>query len=332
MPKIAIMKKIIFCNIYILFFCALVFAQDASTTPKLAELAGIWENSGRFIAVENDSLLFVLKTFYGFYYDVSGRMSANLVTGENGETILSVNYANQKTNFLHPISVINDKLFLDFYCKGSAFENVALLQNADNLAQDSQSSNASYLSGFWRACGNVDGIELDIPECKREVVCYYFTANDVYCIRYWRADVEYEQTLAECNDGDVNFVVDKHLKIGDTVYTCTVGRGKTVRNLVKYPYRIENLDGKDYLVIEKEKIERYPFYAASDGNLVAFAEPYLTKSSIANLDDAIKEHNAKTHNPFKNPLDVFLRTPAWEEKLNNLSAEELEPFRTYNAR
>ena len=48
---------------------------DASLSP----LVGVWENKNRFVIVdENDNLNFVLKTFYGFYYDQAATLPANL--------------------------------------------------------------------------------------------------------------------------------------------------------------------------------------------------------------------------------------------------------------
>ena len=60
-------KKLCLCGAAI-FFGFTLFAQNNST--DLTPLAGIWENSNRIISVnEDNSLQFVLKTFYGFYYD-----------------------------------------------------------------------------------------------------------------------------------------------------------------------------------------------------------------------------------------------------------------------
>ena len=108
-------KKLCLCGAAI-FFGFTLFAQNNST--DLTPLAGIWENSNRIISVnEDNSLQFVLKTFYGFYYDKADVLSASLDSGENGETILRIKYPSERKPQAHPIGVINNKLFLDFYCR-----------------------------------------------------------------------------------------------------------------------------------------------------------------------------------------------------------------------
>ena len=44
-------------------------------------------------------------------------MNASLDSGENGETILRIKYPSERKPQAHPIGVINNKLFLDFYCR-----------------------------------------------------------------------------------------------------------------------------------------------------------------------------------------------------------------------
>lgn len=308
-------KKLCICAAAALTGFAL-FAQNNST--DLTPLAGIWENSNRIISVnEDNSLQFVLKTFYGFYFDKAAVLSAALDSGENGETILRVKYPSERKPQAHPIGVINNKLFLDFYCR-SYIENdeeTGYGYYADEPAEASNEIHSSPLYGYWRSCGNVSNIGIDMPLTKPELTCYYFTDSEVYFLRYWQADVPYERELVEVNDEDFSFKVDKLLKVGDIVYTCVVGRGTFVRNFEKTTYTINESSVTFGTNPEKE----YPLYISQDGSLVSFAEPYIVRSEISDLEACIAEHNSHTHNPLKNPMEVFNRKTAWEEKLEKMT-------------
>ena len=303
-------KKLCLCGAAI-FFGFTLFAQNNST--DLTPLAGIWENSNRIISVnEDNSLQFVLKTFYGFYYDKAAVLNASLDSGENGETILRIKYPSERKPQAHPIGVINNKLFLDFYCRSYIEDDEA--ENYSYEDKETDESHNSPLYGYWRCCGNVNGIEIAVPSTKPELTCYYFTDSELYFLRYWQADVPYERETVDVNDGDFSFKVDKLLKVGDIVYTCVVGRGTFVRNFEKTTYKI---DGDT--VSFGTASEKYPLYRSQDGSLLAFSEPYIIRSEIADLEAAIAEHNSHTHNPLKNPMEVFNRKTAWEEKLEKMT-------------
>ena len=297
-------KKLCLCSV-IMFLCLTVFSQNGST--DLAPLSGIWENSNRIISIrEDNSLQFVLKTFYGFYFDKTAILNAYLDSGENGETILRIKYPSEKKPQAHPIGVINDKLFLDFYCRTN-------LESSEDT--NVYNENNSLLFGYWRCCGNVKGIEVAIPASKEELICYYFTNSEVYFLRYWQADVPFERETVQVNDGDFSFKVDKLLKVGDIVYTCVVGRGLFVRNFEKTTYKIN----ENTVSFGTDSEKKLPLYLSQDGSLVAFSEPYIIRSEITDLESTIAEHNSHTHNPLKNPLDVFKRKTAWEEKLEKMT-------------
>ena len=305
------MKKLIICSTFV-FFISAAFSQNNQT--DLTPLAGIWENSNRIISVQEDnSLQFVLKTFYGFYFDKTATLKASLDSGENGETILRIKYPSERKPQAHPIAVINDKLFLDFYCK-STLDSSDADDASINENQTESETHSSPLYGYWRCCGNVKGIEVAVPTTKQELTCFYFTDTDVYYLRYWQADVPYERESVEVNDGDFSFKVDKLLKIGDVVYTCVVGHGLFVRNFEKSAYSLT----ENSITFEKDS-KTLPLYMAQDSSLVSFNEPYIVRSDIQDLETAIAEHNSHTHNPLKNPLDVFNRKTAWEEKLEKMT-------------
>lgn len=312
MPKMTVMKKFL---LYCLFCLCILFSAVAqssdsnSDSNELRQLAGIWENPSRFVVVNQDNtLFFVLKTFYGYYYDQTAVLPAGITSGENGETILRITYLSSKIAQPHPIGVINDKLFLDFHCKGSAFA-----EKSENSVKYSQ-AHASSLYGYWRACGNVSGIEVALPVNKTELICYYFTDKDVYLLRYWLADVPYEKVQAQAVDGDFSFAVDKFLTVGDCVYTCITGRGIKIRNLARISYELK----ENTIVFNGNVSETEPFYMSADGTLLSFSEPYLKRSTVTDMQATIAEHNLLTHNPLKNPMEVFKRETAWEKKLKKL--------------
>ena len=304
-------KKLCLCSAISLISFTL-FAQTDST--DLTPLAGIWENSNRIISVnEDNSLQFILKTFYGFYFDKAAVLTASLDSGENGETILRVKYPSERKPQAHPIGVINNKLFLDFYCRSYTEENE--LETDYYEDESSDEIHDSPLYGYWRSCGNVKGIEIAVPYTKPELTCYYFTDSEVYFLRYWQADVPYERETVYVNDGDFSFKVDKLLKVGDIVYTCVVGRGQFVRNFEKTTYAINGNTIKFGSSPDKE----YPLYISQDGSLVSFSDPYIVRSDITDLEACIAEHNSHRHNPLKNPMEVFNRKTAWEEKLDKMT-------------
>ncbi len=313
--------KIAFCGFFSIIN-VFAFAQNAAVPVQggqdesLAPLAGIWENKSRFVIVGSDNNLnFVLKTFYGYYYDQAASLPANLEYRDTGETILRVKYAGSRQRLAHPLSVINDKLFLDFYCHGSAFLQAGE-QNDENLKDYAANvdSNSARLLGFWRCCGNVGGIEIATPQYKNELRCYYFTDKNVYFLRYWQADVDYEPVLAIADDDTTIFEVDKFLKVGDIVYTCVVGRGINIRNIEKHSY---TFDGET-LVFDGKTENPLPVYLSGDGSLLSLKEPYLTKSSITDMQSVIDEHNSLRHNPLKNPMEVFNRKTSWELLLEKM--------------
>ena len=300
------MKKAVF---YLFFVILCVFFCSAEETirieneelMKLSDLNGIWENDSRFLVFNTDTISFVLKPFYRFYYDETDTLRAGLTTGETGETVLRVKYSNQKKTLPHPICVINDKLFLDFFCYGSAFLESS---ETDELHKTSP------LYGYWRAGGNVNAIELAIPQNQREVTCYYFTDSHVYFLRYWRADIPYDKIAATVTDGDFSFDIDKLLMIGDTVYTCVTGRGTKVRYFEKYPYIISG----DTITIKKQEDDVvFPLYVSHNGSLLSLSEPYLTKSKVADLPAEITAHNSLRHFPIKPWFKLWDLDFHWEE-------------------
>ncbi|MCQ2595208.1 MAG: hypothetical protein MJ196_08090 [Treponemataceae bacterium] len=317
-----IFTRIAFCGIFSIIN-TFVFAQNAAVPMQarqdesLAPLAGIWENKSRFVIVDSDNNLnFVLKTFYGYYYDQAASLPASLEYRDTGETILRVKYAGNKKRLAHPLSVMNDKLFLDFYCRGSAFLQAGE-QNDESIQVYARNvdQNTARLLGFWRCCGNVvSGIEVAEPQYKNELRCYYFTDKNVYFLRYWQADVDYEPVLAIADDDTTIFEVDKFLKVGDIVYTCVVGRGINIRNIEKHSY---SYDGEK-LIFDGKTENPLPVYLSGDGSLLSLKEPYLTKSTIGDMQSVIAEHNSLRHNPLKNPMEVFNRKTSWELLLEKM--------------
>ena len=298
------MKKAVF-YLLLIILCAFSFAEemiriDNEELMNLSDLNGIWENDSRFLLFNTDKISFILKPFYRFYYDETDTLRAGLTTGESGETVLRIKYTNSKKTLPHPICVINDKLFLDFFCYGSAF-----LESDET----DERHKISPLYGYWRAGGNVDTIELAVPHDQREVTSYYFTDTDIYFLRYWRADVPYDKVAATVTDGDFSFEIDKFLMIGDTVYTCVTGRGTKVRYFSKYPYSVNG----DTITIRQDDDKTFPLYVSHNGSLLSLSEPYLTKSRVEDLPAEIAAHNSLRHFPIKPWFKLWDLDFHWEE-------------------
>ncbi len=256
------------------FFSALLHAQS---------LTGVWENDKKLISFTDNSAQFILKLFYGWYYDKEVSLEST-VTTNTGEVSLELEYARFRTKQVYPISIINNDLFLEYYVKGSAFE-----QGQDPYQEG--------IKGFWRCAGNRYDIQLDEPRHKPEVHSYYFTEGYVYKIRYWITEMPYQEVSVSIYDGDVTLHADKYLQIGQTVYTCVTGRGVSVRNVEKIPYT----QTETTLSLFTPTKNDYPFYITENMQIMSFAYPYMRKTDITDIDKLIDQMNARRAFPLSPP-------------------------------
>jgi hypothetical protein len=229
-----------------------VYADDsvaASAVPEIASensvpalLSGIWQGSDRLVrfADTDGGFYCVLRTFYAWYDDRAAESAAYTATfsrdkndtesdhpevisveyktiAENdaktaGAYELAVQYPKQKNTVSIPVAVINGKLYLSFM----------IAETKDNE-----------MNGYWRAAGTASGITVSVPREAKEVVSYYFTEGGVYHIRYWLSEMEYTDEKATFTDGEQKYTVDKYIRAGGCVYSCTTGRSTEIRNIEK---------------------------------------------------------------------------------------------------
>ncbi|MDR1748816.1 MAG: hypothetical protein LBR47_07135 [Spirochaetaceae bacterium] len=266
------------------------FARPLPLEGQTAE--GIWENKTRIIrfAGTGDAspgeLTFVLKTWYGWYYDELSGYTWKYTPGEDGmlSGTLTVTYPDSRKSSVIPVYIGQNELYLDF------------------LVRDTPPSSGEPLSGFWRAGGNANAIMIEAPRYSREAHGYYFTPTHMYRIHYWLTDMEYDpDTVAFIMDEGNEYEVVKFLRLAGNTYTCTTGRSRLVRN----PEKIAYTRTQDTLILDNPGKPELPFHLSADGTILSFAEPWITRSAITDLENEISTHNGMRR-PQRNPPLEFM--------------------------
>ena len=181
-----------------------------------------------------------------------------------------------------PLAVFDDGLYLRFWSAVPADDGTGV---------------------FWRPETNRNEFTIDSVPVQTELKAYYTDDSDVYEIRYWRTKADYAAEKAELETDDKIISVDKYIAIGDTVYTCAVGRRIRIRN----PQKLTSLPNG--------------FRISADGKLLVFGKPYATRSTIENLEDEIQKHNSIVYPPHDGRAHFV--EPAIYKKLENRSIEDL---------
>jgi len=266
------------------------------------EVCGIWEGKDRIVFFEepqnneNPELFVVLKDFYGWYYDRAaesavysnkGDRPRNDATPKNAEHIpytisknenyntfyYNISYT-KRINYVVPLACINDNYFLNFYTRDLDFNDPEQIENA----------RTSY-DGFYR--GNIvsKGLMISDQLVPENIACFYVINDKIYNIRYWKTDMDYSEEYASFTYGEDSFMVPRHVKSGDYIYSCVSGRSKKVRN----PQPAQLFNPSDYLFNEEHSV------------MVLDKEPYLTKmadkKTFEDLVQIIKNQNSKRHSP-----------------------------------
>ena len=261
-----------------------------NAVPKL--LSGYWENNKRIISFEHtESAHIVLKLFYGWYYDSTAESflenakelrPRNAATSPQPEVLqisfeelipetetsgawnIVIYYSDIKKSLSIPVAVFNKKLYLDFY----------LLKTEDTYR-------------VFEKASNVQEITVNLPLVDKEVYSYLDTGNTLYKIRYWETDMDFDkESKAFIQEGNTLYQVQKHLKIGDNIYTCVSGRGVKIRNIEKIPYTIDN------------------FIFSSDKRICVTEKPYVVAMDLETFSifDNINKANSRKAPP---PSPVF---------------------------
>jgi hypothetical protein len=283
-------------------------------------LAGIWENRTRIIrftevevpsgnvsrdVASSGALTFVFKTWYGWYYDelpgYSWSYTPDEAAGDTGADTsgeLTVTYPDSKEPSVIPIYIGNDELYLDF-----------LVRNTPSSLGVRSAAEFPF-SGFWRAGGNANAVMIEAPQYSKEIYGYYFTEEHMYRIRYWLTDMEYNpEDIAFIMDSGNEYEVSKFIRLAGRTYICTTGRGILVRNPEKTAYHLSG----DTLVLDNENQGTLRFHLSADGSILTFAEPWISRSPITDLDTEIKSHNAMRRPSRKPPLEFMDLKFPWDK-------------------
>jgi hypothetical protein len=266
-----------------------------------ADVAGIWENSSRFIEFKTDGKMrVVLKPYYGFVYEDSGAIPFVDVSsqgapaaGDDGEPSLAlvpsasvhriaVRYAGEKYDQFVPLAVIGDGMYFRFFrrvedsvartAETGAVQTGGNLANGVNSAQNatgkSAASNAaSAFSGFWLAAGNADALRIYRSGEVEEFFSYYFSGSTYYRIRYWVTDGLKRDVDAQFEGPDGSAIeIPKFITIGETLYTCITSTGTTLRNYEKGTFEL-----KDGTISFKPSVVAYAGTAASVRKTLPYA-------------------------------------------------------------
>ncbi len=286
----------IFSKVAAVFFFVFMhgglFAEDV---PLL--LRGLWQNDNRIVSFQNTSSMdIVLKLFYGWYYDraaeakedvpVRPRNDATSIEAQEisvaFEPIIPENdfsgawnvhlfYSSCNKKVVVPVAVFNGKLYTDFMILFQGEEKQRIFQSASNGS----------------------GITINLANVAENVYSFFDTGTSLYKIRYWQTGMDYDaDAKAEFSDSDGTYLLQKHLRIGGTMYTCVPGRGNKIRNVEKVDY---------------EKIKQFKF--SEDERICVSGKEYLSlyNSDPKELYSDVEFANSRRRpprSPFLPPPDV----------------------------
>ena len=313
-------------------FCISLFLFLILSLPCPAQsLTGIWENSERFIEFTGkdgntvaDTLRIVLKTYYRFVYDDMGTYSI-IAEQDKSRNIysLQIRYPGFKIPITTSVWVHAGGLFTSFYKKIPHTLAAGTQQNAaqseiDKIRTNSPASSpATVLDGFWVEQGFRDGILIYQQEAPAFFDVFFFHGTQYIRFRYWTGEFEYKEKQAQfiCDDGS-QVSVPKFIRQYGTVYSCITDNGSKLKNYEKGTVSIADANGVRQLTLTPQgggpgthatgdvyPHQKYPqvqalplYYNESDGAF-AFGEPFLTRSSISDLQEEITRHNSLKRPP-----------------------------------
>ena len=293
------MKKPSFLLIFF-FLVNLCFSQNIPSS-----LYGIWEGKDRIVFFEDNQIIILLKEYYGWYYDRavepenydekeprvrnSGTTKKpqqlyfdikNLKEGENWSFFeLETELSRHQKNLI-PLLISDDKIYLDFYLQNDQDRNTFI--------------------GHAKSEG-ITMFEQALPE---NIGVLYLTADGgaAYDVRYWKSDMDFEESSVLFKRPEGEFSVPKHIISRGQNYSCVSGRSKKIRN----PQGAMSLESRGLRFTGQTAFES-PF-------IIADKEPYLVriadKKTFEDLMKIVKDANSRRkpeppalfppHNP---PLD-----------------------------
>ena len=174
-----------------------------------------------------------------------------------------------------PVTVIGDKLYLNFKIKADDSANIPVSPLLDGTVNES----GNMMAGFWKDQGNANGILVSQPITNTELLSYLVTDTDTFPVRYWETDMEFDSDAkARIDFQGKSYTVPKHILSAGKTYACTLGRRTQVRNVVRTdtlpePYTSNSVLVEKHAVTSEGKSITYKVRIAT---ICAFGQPYLT--------------------------------------------------------
>lgn len=322
-----IVKSLAYC--FVLFFVIGFVAPGTAQT-----LAGVWENTERFIEytpqpgdAADDSLHIVLKTYYRFVYEDVGAYPVTVQQAQDGAKnvyALSIRYPQEKKPMQTDVWVNGDALFTSFYRK-TAYTRSVPQQSAGQSSteaetaavQNSASPQDSMLDGFWVEQGHRNGLLIYRQDQPDFFDAFFFMGGQYIKFRYWKGDFEYNEKNALFTDADgASIRIPKLIQRYDAVYSCITGNGSTLKNYEQGTFSIKSEGTAQQLTVTPQtggpgthavgdtyphhqypQISSLSFYYNADDSVFAFGTPFLTRSSVVNLQEEISAHNSLKRSP-----------------------------------
>ncbi len=286
---------------------------------------GVWENSSRFVEFSSGGKMrIVLKPYYAFVYEDAGWIPCTVSSGDGGTTgeeeifTFEVLYPGDKvpsvfSAALLPFSQGNGEESLGFFTR-------FFVREKEGSYVEGEEAGAEF-SGFWICKGSGENIKLYRESPDDSFFCFYFRGHRYYKIRYWLTEARYRDVQAvfspEKESPGVILSVPKFIYADGFLYTCVTGTGTSLRNYESGSWETGGNEIKmraDSIVYSGEKMTvSLPFRFSADGNILAFGEPYLSRSDIRDLDAEIISHNAKRRPPRKPVFEYMELDFHWDE-------------------
>lgn len=321
---------------YIKHFYIILSLSFILPLPCLSQsLAGIWENAERFIeytgkadGTAEDTLRIVLKTYYRFVYEDMGTYPVKVVKQEDTGNIYSLNirYQGFRTPITTSVWVHGNGFFSSFYKKtphkliADRRQSLSSSGSAETntYSQPVLSPSTALLDGFWVEQGFRNGILIYQQEAPAFFDAFFFNGTQYIKFRYWTGDFEYKEKYAGfAFDDGLQVSVPKFIRQYGTIYSCITDNGSKLKNYEQGSVSISTGDngmrlltltpqgggpgthaiGDVYPNQKYPKIQSLPLYYSETDAAFAFGEPFLTRSSISDLQEEIKRHNSLKRPP-----------------------------------
>ena len=293
------MKKIIFPLILSLLTFS-IFSQNLQDNLEVENVQesfieksliedGVYENGNKFLVFEENDILQGTKTekgiaetvkiYYGFFYDGQFKIEKDPepITAATLKNGLYLEYYTKSEKSIFPKGYEPQSQNQGYFLPASNMTDIAL----------SPARRLEKLYGYLVLPQNQ--VENDVEnQAENQPINEEATEHQIiYQIEYWLTEQEYEESLAyfylEKDNEESKVQLEKYIKIGSKVYTCTVGR----RTLIRNPQDIQELP------------ENQVFN--EDFSLMAFGNPNFIKSTefegYESLQTEIEKHNSIINPP-----------------------------------